>query len=147
MRTAQFFAILFTGLAMVPAGAHLFALPNKIGMSRDAYFVAQQAYAGWALFGVVLIGAVVADLVLTIVLRRRLLPCLLALLGFLAIGGTLVVFFLFTFPTNEATANWTSVPENWETLRRQWEYSHAANALITFFGFCAIVLASVLARD
>jgi hypothetical protein len=147
MRVAQFFAIVLTGLALVPAGAHLFSLPNKIDMSREAYFIAQQVYAGWALFGVVLIGALAANLVLAILLRRQLGACLLAFLGFLAIAGTLVVFFMFTFPTNEATANWTTQPENWEALRRQWEYSHAVNALITFTGFCAVVLAAVLARD
>jgi hypothetical protein len=30
-------------------------------------------------------------------------------------------------------------------LRRQWEYSHAANALVTFVAFCAVTL-SVLTR-
>ena len=147
MRTARFFAILFTALALVPAGAHLASFPNKIDMPREAYFAAQQTYAGWALFGVALIGALVANLVLTITLRRQWLACLLAFLGFAAIAGSLVVFFLFTFPANEATANWTDAPENWELLRRQWEYSHAASAFITFGGFCAVVLASVLARD
>ena len=32
-RAIGFLAIVFTALAMVPYGAHLFALPTKIGMS------------------------------------------------------------------------------------------------------------------
>jgi len=33
-RTAQFFALLLTALALIPVGAHLFALPNKIGKTE-----------------------------------------------------------------------------------------------------------------
>ena len=36
------------------------------------------------------------------------------------------------FPANQATANWTQTPENWEALRRQWEYGHAVTALLVF---------------
>jgi hypothetical protein len=70
LRLTQFLAIILTALALVPSGAHLAALPNKIAMAQAAYFVAQQIYAGWALFGVVLFGALAANLVHTIVLRR-----------------------------------------------------------------------------
>ena len=37
-------------------------LPNKMAMAQAAYFVAQQVYAGWALFGFVLFGALGANL-------------------------------------------------------------------------------------
>ena len=56
-KPVQFLAILFMALALVPGGAHLFELPNKIGLGEDAYFAVQQIYAGWALFGIVLFGA------------------------------------------------------------------------------------------
>jgi hypothetical protein len=32
-------------LALVPSGAHLAALPNKMAMAQAAYFIAQQIYA------------------------------------------------------------------------------------------------------
>jgi len=35
LRVVQFLAVVFTALAFVPAGAHLFALPNKIDLPRD----------------------------------------------------------------------------------------------------------------
>jgi hypothetical protein len=31
---------------LVPSGAHLFALPNKIGLAQDQYFVVQNIYRG-----------------------------------------------------------------------------------------------------
>lgn len=46
---------MLTALALVPSGAHVAALPNKMAMAQAAYFVAQQIYAGWALFGIVLL--------------------------------------------------------------------------------------------
>jgi hypothetical protein len=70
LRLIQFLAILLTALVLVPSGAHLAALPNKMAMAQAAYFVAQQIYAGWALFGTVLFGALVANLAHTIVLRK-----------------------------------------------------------------------------
>ena len=33
------------------------------------------------------------------------------------LGVTLVVFFTWTFPVNQATSNWTIAPHDWETLR------------------------------
>jgi hypothetical protein len=63
-KVMQFLSIVLTALALVPAGAHLFELPNKIGLSQDRYFIVQDIYRGWALFGIVLIPTVAANLVL-----------------------------------------------------------------------------------
>ena len=64
----------------------------------------------------------------------------------LLIAATLAIFFAWTFPANQATGNWTSVPENWEQLRTQWEYSHAANAAITFLALLCSVGGAVATR-
>ena len=147
LRTAQFLAIVLTALALVPAGAHFFELWNKIGLAEDAYFVVQSIYRGWALFGIVLFGALAANLALTFLLRHRRGPFWLALAGFLLVAATLVVFFTWTYPANQATSNWTEVPANWQELRLQWEYAHAANAILTFIALCAVTLSTLLTRD
>jgi hypothetical protein len=147
LRVAQFFAIVLTALALVPAGAHLFELPNKIGLAEEAYFVVQSIYRGWALFGIVLFGALAANLALTIRVRHRRGPFWLALLAFFLVAGTLMIFFTWTYPANQATSNWTTVPANWEELRRQWEYAHAANAVLTFVALCSVTLSALLTRD
>jgi hypothetical protein len=145
LRVAQFLALVFVALALVPSGAHLFALPNKMDLARDQYFVVQNIYRGWALFGIVLFGALFANLVLALQLRGRGTPFIPALVAFYCIVLSLLVFFIWTYPANQATDNWTTIPANWEQLRRQWEYSHAANALVTFVAFCSLTL-SVLTR-
>lgn len=144
LKIVQFLALLLTAFALVPAGAHLFALANKIGLSAEQYFIVQNIYRGWALFGIVLFSALIANLLLAIALRGRGTPFGFALVAFLCIALTLVIFFTWTFPANQATQNWTAVPANWEQLRRQWEYSHAANALVTLVAYGSVVL-SVLA--
>ena len=141
LRLIQFLAIILTALALVPSGAHLAALPNKMAMAQAAYFVAQQIYNGWALFGIVLFGALVTNLAHTIVLRKLGRSCGYALASLLFIAASLVVFFVWTFPTNQATNNWTVVPQNWNDLRIRWEYSHAANAAVTFAALVCVVVA------
>src|SRR6516165_8373453 len=95
LRLIQFLAIMLTALALVPSGAHFAGLPNKMAMAQAAYFVAQQIYAGWALFGIVLLGALAANLAHAIVLRRlgRSFGCALA--ACLLIAGNLAIFFVW----------------------------------------------------
>jgi hypothetical protein len=145
LRAVQFLAIVLTALALVPAGAHLFELPNKIGLAQEPYFVVQSIYRGWALFGIVLFGALAANLWLTIVLRRQRSALWLALAGFLLVALTLLIFFTWTYPANQATANWTIAPEGWQELRTQWEYAHAANAVLTFLALCSVTLVALIA--
>jgi hypothetical protein len=147
LRVAQFLAIVFTALALVPAGAHLFELPNKIGLGQEAYFIVQGIYRGWALFGIVLFGALAANLALCVMLRHWRRPFWLALVAFLLVAASLVVFFTWTYPANQATSNWTVAPADWQELRRQWEYAHAANAVLTFVALCAVTLSALMARD
>jgi hypothetical protein len=143
----QFLALTLTALALVPSGAHLFALPNKINLAAEQYFIVQNTYRGWSLFGVVLIGALIANLALALLLRGRGAPFALALFAFLCIALTLVVFFIWTYAANQATNNWTMIPDNWEQLRREWEYSHAANAVVTFAALCSVTLSVLTTRE
>jgi hypothetical protein len=137
VKASQFLAVVLTALALLPGGAHLMALPAKLAMPEQPYFVAQQIYRGWAWAGVVIFLAIFANFAAAFLThgRRRQLFTVAGLL----IGATLALFFVWTYPANQATGNWTSVPENWEQLRIQWEYSHAVNAALTFLALlCAV---------
>ena len=127
-----------TAVVLVPSGAHLFEMPRKIGLDREAYFMVQAIYAGWAWFAIPILAAIVLNGALFVAERRRNpASARAALISALLIIASLGVFFVWVFPANQATVNWTQVPDNWQELRRQWEYGHAANALI--------VLAALLA--
>lgn len=138
------FAIGLMVLILVPSGAHLFELSAKIGLDRERYFTVQGIYAGWSLFGAPIIAAILANVGLYVMERRRNpgtahWALIAASLTVISLG----VFFAWVFPANQETANWTVQPENWETLRRNWEYGHAVNAVLVACGAIATVLAIV----
>ena len=143
LRVTQFIAIILTALALVPAGAHLLELVHKITLDRAQYLTVQQLYRGWAFLGAVLIAALLANLVLTIRSRRQGRPMRLAAIATLLLAANLTIFFIWTFPANQATGNWTVLPADWEALRNQWEYSHAVNALLTFLALSATLASSL----
>lgn len=139
-------ALIFVALAMVPAGAHLASLPNKIARAPDAYMVMQQAYRGWALFGIVIFGALLTTALNAIVVRRQRGPFWLSIGAFLMIAGTQVIFWMFTYPANAASNNWTVMPESFDAWRNQWEYSHAINAILTIVAFILLALSVLETR-
>jgi hypothetical protein len=144
LKSISFLSLLFAALALAPAMAHLLELPNKINLSREDYLTVQQIYRGWALLGFVVVGALLSTLAFTITVRKERKAFLFAFIAFLCIAGTQVVFWIYTYPANQATHNWTMLPENWVELRRQWEYSHATSAVLNLVALVTLVL-SVLA--
>ncbi len=146
-KTAHFLAIVLGAVALVPGGAHLFEMTAKMRLAEAPYFTVQQIYRGWALFGIALFGALLANIAVAALARRQRMPFGFAAAASILIATMLVVFFVWTYPTNQATANWTVIPANWADLRAQWEYSHAASAILTFAALCCSVLAQLTARD
>jgi hypothetical protein len=147
LRMVQFLAIVLTALALVPTGAHLFELPNKINLSRDAYLTVQGVYAGWALFGIIDLAALVTNVVLAVRLRRQHPAFSFAVVAVLCFVVFFVIFFTWTFPANQATANWTTMPDDWSGLRQEWEYSHAVNAAVMLIALCSVTLAVITAHQ
>ena len=146
LRVIEFLAILLTALAVVPAGAHLFELPNKINLARDAYLTVQGIYAGWAWFGTVDLAALVINVVLAIKLGEQRPAVYFAWTAALCFVVFFAIFFTWTFPANQVTANWTTMPDDWSGLRREWEYSHAANAVVMLIALCLVTLSVITAR-
>ena len=141
LKILQFVALMLTALSLVPGGAHVIELPSKIKLDRERYLVVQQLYRGWALAAVPLLGAVLATLALAILSRAQLWPMLFSAAAFVLLAATIVSFFVWVFPVNRTTGNWTTAPENWQALRSRWEYAHAINAAITLAALICITLA------
>ena len=129
-----------TAVALIPAGAHLFELFSKMRLDAAEYRTVQQIYRGWSLFGFVIFPALASTLALAVRLRRHRTSFVPALIAFVCLLGTQVIFWSFTFPTNQATANWTMLPANWTDLRFRWEYSHAASACLNFAALAALLI-------
>lgn len=140
----SFAAIFFSGLALVPAAAHALELSNKMRLPRQEYLVAQKLYRGWQRVAPVVLLALASTGMLLAELRRAApAPLAAAIVAFACVAATQGVFWAFTFPVNRATRDWTEAPANWESLRRRWEYSHAASAVLNLVAFGAAVLAAL----
>ena len=143
--TVRFLSLLFTALALIPAGAHLLELPHKIALSATDYLVVQKIYRGWALAGIVVVGALLSTLALVLMLYSQQKPFLLALVAFFCIVGAQIIFWTSTYPVNQQTVNWTVLPTDWLALRKQWEYSHAVSAGLNLVALISLIL-SVLSK-
>jgi len=140
---ALFVALMATAVALGPALAHLFELPNKVDLPKVDYFVVQQIYAGWSLLGGLLVVQFVAIASVVVTSRDDRRLRILAALALVCLIGAQALFWIFTYPANAATANWTMQPENWQALRSQWEYSHAAGAMLQLVAMACLSLGAV----
>lgn len=137
----RFLALLFTAITLSALMAHLLELRIKINLAKDDYQTVQGIYAGWQWLGIFEFGAILLNLIWTIFDRKyktRFPYLLAALICFIL---SITIFFVFTFPANQETLGWTSLPANWIDLRNNWEYSHAARAVVALVGFSFLVLA------
>jgi hypothetical protein len=147
LNTARFLSLLFTALAFAPAMAHLLELPNKIHLSRDEYLTVQQIYRGWALLGVVIFGAIISTTIVIVKVRKQPKVFALTLVALLCLVTAQAVFWIFTFPANQRTDNWTVLPAEWESLRARWEYSHAAGAVFNLAALVSFIISTLVRND
>jgi len=146
LSAVQLALLVFLGLTLIPAGAHLFEMPGKMALTAQEYMIVQRIYAGWAFFGIAIYGSLILLLAHAAMVRSNRMAMWLSLAAFLSIVATQAIFWSFTFPMNALTQNWTVNPPDIETARRQWECSHAVNALITFAAFILASLAVLTSR-
>src|SRR6516165_563412 len=135
-------AVISVVFCLIPAGAHFFELANKMSLSMTEYMTTQKIYAGWSFFGVAIYAAIVLTLTNTLMVRTDRTAFILSLTALLCLGATQVIFWTFTYPMNAVTNNWTVTPQHFEAARRQWEYSHAVNAVLTFVALVTITLSA-----
>lgn len=144
-QAVRFLATLFAGLTLVPSGAHLLELFNKLRLPADSYMTTQGIYAGWAFLGVVIWLALIFTLWLGLMERGSGAPFWFAAVAFLCLAGAQAIFWIFTYPMNVLIENWTKMPPDLDAARAQWEYSHAAGALLNLIAFACTILA-ILSR-
>lgn len=145
-RIVYFTAFMIAALNLGAPLAHAFELVNKMALDGDAYFTVQQIYSGWNRVAWLLLAYFV---VLGLLIwrcrddpqQRRML-----IAAFAMVLVSQAIFWIWTFPTNRATENWTVQPETWAALRRQWEYSHAAGALFHLAALAFLTLAALSRR-
>jgi hypothetical protein len=141
IKSVFFCSIFFTSVILTASLSHLLSLNNKIKMPASEYLIAQKVYYGWALLAIPVVLTLISVLVQLILLRRGYQGSGLTFAAFIILALTQVIFWLFTFPANKQSNNWTKLPSNWEKLRIQWEYSHATAAVLNLLVLVLLILA------
>jgi hypothetical protein len=122
-------------------------MPRKLNYDQELYRSVQHTlYLYFAVVGAPAeLGAVLCLGVLCFLVRRRGRSLWLTLTAAVCVAAGLAVWLAVVSPANGQMAQWTTLPlpESWLDTRRQWEFGHAASAVLDLIGFGALV-ASVL---
>ena len=140
--TLRFVTLILAAFALVLPVIDLLELPRKIRLSKDDYETAQYIGQGLAWLEFVRFGAILSISILLFYERengRLYRPALGAFVGQLL----MVIIFIFTLPVIVNTRSWTYFPDSWVQLRQQWEYLHAADAIIGIIAFLLLSYALV----
>jgi Domain of unknown function (DUF1772) len=128
--------------------AHTLELPQKL--AYDAAMWTRIQHSLYRYFGIIggpiEVAAVLAAIVFAV--RARGLPGRrLATVGAACFILALAVWFAVVNTANAEVGTWAvdTVPSDWERWRAQWEFGHAGHFVLTFAGFLALLLATLLA--
>jgi hypothetical protein len=140
-----FLSLLLAALAMAPELAHLLEMYHKMQLTQESYRVVQFIYRGWAFLGILpLSAAICTGILLFLILPKGGTTFRLTIAAFICLILPLIIFFVVIFPVNIATNNWAVLPQNWIQLRNEWEYAHAANAILATGAFILLLRALYL---
>jgi hypothetical protein len=147
LKTWRFLAVMLTAFALAAALAHLMELPGKMTYDARLYVLLHRTLyptfgqtAGWA-EGLALI--LVVGLAWRVRQRGAAFPLTLA--AAVCQAAAMAVFLAFVQPANVTMASWPldSIPPEWAGWRDQWEYGHAARAVLQTGTLAALVLSLV----
>jgi hypothetical protein len=137
--TLQALAVISVALLLVPTGAHIFEMPNKLALAPQDYLTVQKIYRGWDLFGFVIAASLLATAAHAYFVRSNRESLQWSLLALIGIVCTQLLFWTLIYPLNELTQNWSVLPSDFENARRQWEYAHGACFALNLMSLGAII--------
>ena len=146
----RFITIISTALSAGMSFAHLLELPPRFFYFDAQFWVATTTKGLYYLFGTVgagiEVGSILTAIVLAFLMRGRGSAFYLTSGGAILVTLALALWFIFIAPVNAELATWTptSFPADWVRYRNQWEYTHAANAVIKIIALSSLVLSVIV---
>ena len=143
VQTWQFITIMFTALSMGMALCHLLEMPAKMTYDGALWLtLLQTLYGAFGTIGAFIeVGAVVTAVVLAFLVRQRRLAFVWTFLGAVCLVAAHAAWWVWVAPVNATMAPLTleTLPTDWIGLRDQWEYTHAARAVLQIIALGAFV--------
>ena len=144
VRNWRLLTIMLTALSLGPVLGHILELPAKMKYEGGLWLtVSQTLYATFGTVGAAFeVGAVIATVVLAIIVRQRRPAFGWTIFAAVCVIASHAAFWVWLAPVNATIAALTidTLPSNWEGLRNQWEYTHAARAVLQFIALGALVV-------
>ncbi len=145
VRALRLLTIMLTALSMGVALCHLLEMPAKLTYDPALWLTLLHTLyppAFGTIGGAAEVGAVVATIVLAVVVRRRRPAFDWTLAGALCLLAAHAAFWIWVAPVNATmgAAPPHAPPANWMALRDQWEYTHAARAILQVIALGAFVV-------
>ncbi|NJL40984.1 MAG: hypothetical protein HC899_32840 [Leptolyngbyaceae cyanobacterium SM1_4_3] len=150
IQTWRFITLMLASLSLSPSMAHLLEMPQRLKFDQQLWVQVTVFGNVYRLFGsvgaVFEVGAILAAIVLTTLVRKHRSGFYWTLAGTLLLVLALVSWILFVAPMNAEFAQWLTnpVPVNWTRYRDQWEYAHATNAVIKLLALSLLVLSVLI---
>lgn len=147
LRTWRWLTLMFVALSLAPALAHLLEMPAKMRYEGPLWLtISQTLYGAFGTVGGAFEAAAVFTTVVLVLLVRRRHPAFgWTLLAALCMLLAHAAFWIWLAPVNATVAASTlaTLPENWTALRSQWEYTHAARAVLQAVALGALAFSVV----
>jgi len=143
LRTWRFLTIILVSLSMAMAFCHLLQLPPRMSYDGAQWVTTQGLYQLFGTVGAFIeVGALLSATVLLLAVYRRRPAFQWTLFGTVCLLAAHVAWWVFIAPVNAEIATWTpdTIPADWTWWRSQWEYTHAARAILEILGLSALVL-------
>ncbi|MEP0902924.1 hypothetical protein [Nodosilinea sp. FACHB-13] len=150
LRAGRFIALMLAALSLSLSMAHLLELPQRMQFDQQLWVEVTIVENVYRLFGSVgagfEMGAILAAIALAFWVRRRGAVFYWTLGGAVLLGLAFVGWLLFVLPMNTEFSTWLTkpVPADWTRYRNQWEYAHAAIALIKTLSLSCLLVSVLL---
>ena len=145
----RFGTLLLTALLLGMTFCHVLEMPAKMRYDAALYLTLHRTL--YVAFGppnigpFIELGAIVASVALTVLMRRR-AGFWLTLVGTACLFGGILVYFAEVEPANGALRMMAieAPAQDWELWRARWEYGHAAHFALDLLAFCALLGAALV---
>jgi hypothetical protein len=143
LRTWRFLTIILVSLSMAMAFCHLLQLPPRMNYDGAQWVTTQSLYQLFGTVGALIeVGALLLATVLLLAVWHHRPAFQWTLFGTICLLVAHGAWWMFIAPVNAEIATWTPdvMPADWTWWRSQWEYTHAARAILEILGLSALVL-------
>jgi hypothetical protein len=146
---ARFASLLLGALNCGLSFAHLVEMVPKRAMNGRDWLTTQQAYRDFGRVArITMPGQLLATLATLALDRDDRANALLTGIDAACTTATVVIWAQFNEPVNREIVRWdpTALPDDWAARRDQWEFAHAASALLHIIGLSALIVNALRAR-